>query len=107
MHTYTLATKAAPNKQGARIDALLRNERNQGLWSDWKKLRAEVIKLELMLIYRAKGFYVSYGKLGISVKVDGIHSIADRPRLRTMEGLWLEEGVIRKFTEQGVIYRFK
>ena len=107
MHSYTLDTKAAPNKQGARIDAILRNERNQGLWPDIKKLRAELIKLDLMLIYRAKGFYISYGKLGISVKADNVYSVADRSRLRSMEEKWRGEGVIRKFTEQGVIYRFK
>ena len=106
MHTVTLNTKEAPTKWWARKDAEDRNLMNSSLWSDWDKIRADFIKLDLMLIYRARGYYVSYGKLGISVKVDKIYSIADRKHLRQAEKKWAQEGVYRKETPQGVIYRF-
>jgi hypothetical protein len=107
MHTYTIDTKAAPTKWWAKADAEARNAVNIALWNEWKQLRAEMIKTQLMLVYRARGFYVSYGKKGISVKVDHVSSIRDRQYLRALEREWKDAGLIRKLSDQGVIYRFK
>ena len=106
MYSYTINTAAASNPQAARIDAAQRNLRNQPLWSVWQRLRAEAMLLELQMIYRAEGFYISYGVRGVSVKVDRVHAIADRKLLRSVERHWDSAGVRRKFTPQGVIYRF-
>lgn len=107
MHSYSLDTKPAPNKWWAYQDAVARNKANIDLWGPWHQLQAEVLKTQLMTVYRAKGFYISYGKLGISVKVDRVREITDWQYLHQIEKEWLDKGAIRKFSQQGVIYRFK
>ena len=106
MQTTELKNKSAPVKWWAAHDAQLRNSINSHNFSEYMRTRAEAMKMVLELVYHAKGFYISYGKQGISIKVD--HPIVfDRKELRKLEAGWAEEGVTKKHTEQGIIYRIK
>jgi hypothetical protein len=106
MQTKDIETKAAPNKVWAVMDAKMRNIINASHIAHSEKIRAERMKLALELVYHAKGIYISYGKKGISVKVDE-PKVCDRKSLRLLEGDWTKVGVTKKRSEQGVIYRFK
>jgi hypothetical protein len=49
--------------------------------------------------------YIAYGRRGVSVKVDRAH-VRDRRELAAMEADWAVQGVVKKVSDQGVIYRF-
>jgi hypothetical protein len=106
MKAQTLNTQEAPTKWWAARDAQMRNAVNATLHTDKDKLRAERMKMALELCYGAKGFYISYGKRGISVKVDKVTAVRNRKQLRALEADWDLQGVVKKESAQGVIYRF-
>lgn len=106
MQTQDIETKPAPNKAWAVIDARMKNIVNASHISQIEKLRAERMKLALELVYHAKDIYISYGKKGISIKVDQ-GKVSDRKNLRMLEDGWTKDGVTKRRSEQGVIYRFK
>ena len=95
----------APNKWWAAHDARMKNIANASKYSEKDKIRAERMKVVLEMVYKAKGVYISYGKTGISIKVD--HAVVfDRKNLRLLEKDWTAAGVTKRQSEQGVIYRF-
>jgi hypothetical protein len=106
MQTKDIETKAAPNKAWAFVDARMKNTVNASRIPHSEKIRAERMKLALELVYHAKDIYISYGKKGISVKVDQ-PEVSDHKNLNLLEGDWSKVGVTKKRSEQGVIYRFK
>ena len=106
MKAQQLNTQEAPNKWWAARDAQMRNLANKSHHSAKDQVRAERMKTVLELCYRAKGFYIAYGKHGISIKIDKIVAIADRKNLRALEKEWTAQGVVKKESAQGIIYRF-
>ena len=95
----------APNKWWAAHDARMKNIVNASKYSEKDKIRAERMKLALEMVYHADGVFISYGKTGISIKVN--HAvILDRKNLRLLEKDWTAQGVVKRQSDQGVIYRF-
>ena len=102
MHTSTIDTREAPCKWFAARDAQMRSAVNSSLYTDPEKIRAERLRSVLTLVYTGE-FYISFGKRGITVKVDRAR-IADRKNLQTLEQDWEAEGIRKKISAQGVIY---
>ena len=106
MKTLVLDTREAPVKWWAARDARMRNLANMSHYSEGAKIRAERMKFALELVYAAKAIYVAFGKRGISLKVDAAN-VKDRKNLALLEQDWTAQGVEKKVSAQGVIYRFK
>lgn len=104
MRTAVLDTQEAPNKWWAAQDARMRNLANASHYNDRTKVRAERMKLALEMVYAAKGVYIAFGKKGISLKVDGA-GVKDNKTLALLEQDWSAEGITKKVSAQGVIYR--
>jgi hypothetical protein len=105
MKVQVLDTKEAPVKWWAAQDARQRNLNNKSQYPAKVQARVERMKLALEMVYRARGIYDSYGKKGISLKVDG-PSIVDPKNLTLLEQEWAALGVTKKASAQGFIYRF-
>ena len=105
MQTVTLNTEEAPNKFWAYRDARMRNYANSTRYDSATKIRAERMKLVLEMLYAARAVYIAYGRRGVSLKVDRA-SVRDRRELAAMEADWAVQGVVKKVSDQGVIYRF-
>ena len=105
MRTLALDTKEAPNKWWAARDARMRNYANSTLYDSATRIRAERMKLVLEMLYAARAVYIAYGRRGVSLKVDRA-SVRDRRELAAMEADWAVQGVVKKVSDQGVIYRF-
>ena len=103
----TLDTKEAPTKWWAAQDARMRNIANKSHYADSVHIRVERMILALGLCYRAEGIHEAFGKRGVSVKVDRPRFVRDRKNLALLEQDWAEQGVVKKVSAQGVIYRFK
>jgi len=104
MKVVKLDTQEAPNKWWAAQDARIRNYANSTRYSDSQRVTAERMKLALELVYCAKGIYIAYGKKGISIKVDrGV--VVRRKDLKLLEDDWNRTGIVKKVSNQGVIYR--
>ena len=105
MHTVTLNTEEADNKWWAARDARMRNYANSTRYDSATKIRAERMKVVLEMLYAARSVYIAYGRRGVSVKVDRA-SVRLRKELAVMEADWAVQGVVKKVSDQGVIYRF-
>ena len=105
MKTLALDTKEADNKWWAARDARMRNYANSTLYDSATRIRAERMKLVLEMLYAARAVYIAYGRRGVSLKVDRA-SVRDRRELAAMEADWAVQGVVKKVSDQGVIYRF-
>jgi hypothetical protein len=106
MQVTNLKTEEAKDKAFAWQDARMRNIANKSTYPQLVQIRAERMKMVLTLVYTAKNFYTAYGKTGISIKVDGA-VVTDATALEKIEADWALQGVTKKVSAQGVIYRFK
>ena len=104
MKTSIINTEEAPNKRWAAQDARMRNIANKSHYSQAVQVQIERMKMALTLVYSAKNIYDSYGKKGISIKVDGAY-VKDNKGLAMLEQDWTRDGFIKKVSAQGVIYR--
>ena len=102
----TLDTQEAPTKWWAAQDARMRNIANKSHYPVSVHIRAERMVQVLGLFYRAEGIYEAFGKRGVSIKVDRPAFVRDRDNLAVLEADWAEQGVVKKVSAQGVIYRF-
>ncbi len=105
MKAQNLNTEEAPVKWWAAQDAHMRSLANATHYSAEDKLRAERMKYVLEVAYNADDIYIAYGKKGISIKVNKAQ-VKNVEVLSEMEKFWEEEGVTKKVSPQGVIYRF-
>lgn len=103
MHTIQLNTKEAPNKWWAFKDASMRSTINSSLYTQAERIVAERMKLALELVYTGR-VYIAYGKTGISIKLDQPR-VRDRKELKILEKIWEANGVKKRETSQGTIYR--
>ena len=102
----TLDTQEAPTKWWAAQDARMRNLANKSHYAESTHIRVERMVLALGLCYAARGIHEAFGKRGVSVKVDRPTFVRDRGNLALLEADWAEQGVVKKVSPQGVIYRF-
>lgn len=106
MKTEILNTQEAPVKWWAARDAQQRNIANASHHDLNDKIKADRMKLVLDDLYYSKKIYIAYGKKGISIKIDGARVINDKS-LSLMEQQWDLEGIIKKVSSQGIIYKIK
>lgn len=99
-------TQEAPTKWWAAQDARMRNIANKSHYPESTHIRVERMVLALGLCYVARGIHEAFGRKGVSVKVDHPTFIRDRRNLELLEAEWAEQGVVKKTSPQGVIYRF-
>ena len=101
-----LDTREAPTKWWATQDARMRNIANKSHYAESVHIRVERMVLALGLCYSARGIHEAFGKRGVSIKVDRPTFLKDRKNLALLEADWAEQGVTKKTSPQGVIYRF-
>jgi len=87
-------------------DARMRNYSNSTLYTEAQKLKAERMKLVLEMIYKAKGVHINYRKTFVAIKVDSPR-FCDKKMLEIAETDWVNEGITKVVSEQGVVYRFQ
>lgn len=105
MREQVLATRASVKpKWWAVMDAERRNLRNQTRWTEGQQSAAQRIRVYCQLYYHARGFYISWGRLGISIKVDQAR-VRDPAGLLEFERELEAQGVRKRVSDQGVIYR--
>lgn len=106
MRETFLNVDEAPCKWYAARDARMRNYANKSHYDAATHLRVDRMKGVLEFVYASRGVHEAYGKTGISIKVDGAR-VLDRRTLADFEQQWASQGVTKKVTPQGVIYRIK
>ena len=104
MKTVALNTDEASNKRFAAMDARMRSLTNESLYTNKEKIVAERVKLGAEMVYNAKEIYISYGKTGISIKLDH-PAVRLKKELKLLEGDWEKLGCIKRKSTQGLIYR--
>jgi hypothetical protein len=105
MRTVELAVSEAPNKWWAGFDARQRSLSNKSHYDSVTQIRVERMKMALSLLYSARNIYESYGKQGVSIKLDAPR-VRDQSELKKLEKHWENQGVTKRITAQGIIYRF-
>jgi hypothetical protein len=77
------------------------------MWSHYteaERVRAERMKLALELCYSAKNFYINPRGRFISIKIDNPR-VKDRSNLVLLEQDYVEQGITKIVTVQGITYR--
>lgn len=105
--TAVIDTKDSPTPFWAILDRRVRNAANKSLYTSKQITRAIRLQDALRSFYSGT-FYdePSYGTRGISVKV-GNPSVRDRAGLKAYEAELAKEGITKKISAQGVLYRIK
>jgi hypothetical protein len=81
--------------------------RATAMWSHYteaERVRAERMKLALELCYSAKNFYINPRGRFISIKIDNPR-VKDRSNLVLLEQDYVEQGITKIVTVQGITYR--
>lgn len=104
MFTTLVNVEEAPNKWWANYDARMKNLTNKTNYSQEIQVQVDRMKLVLPMVYSTTRVYESYGKRGVSIKVENAQ-ISHRKSLRVLEQEWAAKGFVKKVTPQGVIYR--
>lgn len=103
MRTELILNPESTNKSWAAWDASLRNAVNSSLYTTQDRARAEGIRYALELVYSGRASYISYGKRGITVKIEGAE-VQDPKRLAFLEQEWTTQKIKKRISSQGVIY---
>jgi hypothetical protein len=104
MQTVELDTRSAPVKWWAARDARIRSYANSTLYTETEKIRAERMRGALELCYMHSGVHVNFRQRFVAVKVDGAE-VKRRGDLRLLEQDWANEGITKRASAQGIIYR--
>jgi len=104
MLTSTLDTKEATNAFFAARDARMRNYAMSSTYSDKERLRAEQVKLGLECVYRVTEVHINYRQKFIAVKLCNA-LVRDRASVADLEQFYAQEGIVKRETAQGTIYR--
>ena len=105
MKELELESKSAGHYAYAAVrDARIRSYANSTLYTDTQKVRAERMKGALELCYMHSGIHINYRQRFVAIKVDGAE-IKRRQELRLLEQDWANEGITKRVSAQGVIYR--
>jgi len=81
--------------------------RATAMWSHYteaERVRAERMKLALELCYSAKNFYINPRGKFITIKVENPR-VKDRSNLALLEQDYVEQGITKIVTAQGITYR--
>jgi hypothetical protein len=81
--------------------------RATAMWSHYteaERVRAERMKLALELCYSAKNFYINPRGKFITIKIDNPR-VKDRSNLALLEQDYVEQGITKIVTAQGITYR--
>ena len=81
--------------------------RAAAMWSHYteaERVRAERMKLALELCYSAKNFYINPRGKFITIKIDNPR-VKDRANLALLEQDYVEQGITKIVTAQGITYR--
>ena len=105
MQARNINTEESKNKAFAVYDRRMRNIANSSHYTEQQRVRAERMRMALMLCYAGVVYEPSYGTTGVSIKVTGF--VSNRSSLRELEADWAAQDVIKKQSPQGTIYRFK
>lgn len=105
MQERDLETKSAGYyAYAAARDAAQRSYAASTKYSDQEKVAAERMKLVIEMMYAARGVHLNYRDKFIAIKIDS-PTVVDRKNLKLMESDWTKAGVVKRVTEQGIIYR--
>jgi anthranilate phosphoribosyltransferase len=96
-------TKEATNKRFAAVDAKLRSQRNKALWSAEVQRKVERMKDVLEGVYAGRA-YEDWHVTTAGVKVSTT-AVSDKQGLEYAETLWAKDGVVKQFTNTGVVYK--
>jgi hypothetical protein len=104
MLASTLDTKEASNAFFAARDARMRNYAMSSTYTDKERLKAERVKLALECVYRVTEVHINYRQKFIAVKLCNA-IVRDRASVADLEAFYAQEGIVKRTTAQGTIYR--
>ena len=104
MLTSTLDTKEASNAFFAARDARMRNYAMSSTYTERERLKAERVKLALECVYRVTEVHINYRQKFIAVKLTNA-IVRDRASVADLEAFYAQEGIVKRETAQGTIYR--
>jgi hypothetical protein len=104
MQSRELENQAASNRWWAARDARMRSIAMASTWSQSKLVQAESMKQVLPLVYACREVYVNPRQKFITIKVEQAR-VLDKKNLALLEQEWEEKGVLKRVSDQGVIYR--
>jgi len=104
MLASTLDTKEASNAFFAARDARMRNYALGSTYTAAERLRAEQVKLGLECVYRSTEVHINYRKKFIAVKLSNA-LVRDRASVADLEAFYAQEGIVKRTSAQGTIYR--
>ena len=103
-HTHT-AYSAASAAPAASLDALQRSMQNQTAYTQVEIARAVRIMQQLKECYNSVGYYTSYRKNFVALKVCRPFRVADAQQLAQLESFFTRSNFSKVVTPQGIIYR--
>jgi hypothetical protein len=104
MLTKDLDTKEASNAFFAARDARMRNYAMSSTYTAAERLKAERVKLALECVYRVTEVHINYRQKFIAVKLTNA-LVRDRASVADLEAFYAQEGIVKRETAQGTIYR--
>ena len=104
MQNKDLETQGASLKWFAARDARIKSYAQSTSYTEQAKLRAERMRGALELCYFHNEVHVNYRQRFIAIKVDGAE-VRRKRDLALLEADWAKEGIIKRTSAQGVIYR--
>lgn len=104
MRTAELDTKPAPNAFWATMDARMRNEAGRSHWTEQQQIRAQRLLMGLTCVWASSAQHINYRQKWITVKLCD-PQVRDRRALALLEADLSREGIDKRITAQGVIYR--
>ena len=104
MQNKDLDTQASPVKWFAARDARMKSYAQSTSYTEQAKLRAERMRGALELCYIHNEVHINYRQRFIAIKVDGAE-VRRKKDLALLEADWAKEGIIKRTSAQGVIYR--
>lgn len=102
--SYTAHAAAAAAK-AAVLDAASRSTHNRSAYKQEEIARAERLMQQLKQCYNSIGYYTSYRKNFVALKVCSPFRIADAQQLTQLERFFSRSNFSKVVTPQGVIYR--
>jgi hypothetical protein len=104
MKAETLDTQRAPNAWYAIKDARMQNIAYQSTYSQAQQVAADRMAMVMPMLYNTKGVHINYRKKFIAIKLEE-PVIKDRKGLKLLEADYVKAGIIKKISEQGIVYR--
>lgn len=104
MQETTLDTQRAPCAFFAARDARMRNYAQSSTYTEAQRRRAEQVRLGLGLAYSADEIHINYRGKFIAVKLANAR-VRDRATQMAVEAMYALEGIVKRVTAQGIIYR--